>query len=363
MTRAKRRALGAILPLAGLACLVSPRPSFAWGNVGHETIALIAQDRLSRAARAAIGAILGDGVGLDRIATCADAVKRAPVNCPGVGYLPMDDSTKDWHYIDIATTEDPDTVSLESDCAGQNCVVDQINSHLAVLAAPVDGDNPSGSFGRKKALMFVVHLVGDEHMPLHCAVDNDDAGGNSKVVSFSLSGRDEAAFSVAQQAPAEADSQGTPGKHMETSGMNLHHLWDNIIETDQAGHAINPRDLASRIEGLSANDACVGGDLVACAARESFRIAKDTIYRDYYQNDPDANNPKVPYRLGQAYQNEMQPIAYAQIELAGAHLASLLEKALGGLPAATGGFLAPRLSAEKQDGISTKARRAVLSAP
>ena len=121
--------------------------------------------------------------------------------------------------------------------------------------------------------------------------------------------------------------------------MNLHHLWDNIIETDDAEKTITPEALAGKLGGASPSDPCSGGDIVACPARESFRIAKDTIYQDYYDNDPDSSNPKLPYHLGAPYQRDMQPIAYAQIELAGAHLAALLESNLPGAPspAAQGG--------------------------
>ena len=60
---------------------------------------------------------------------------------------------------------------------------------------------------RQKALWYLIHFVGDVHMPLHVG-DDSDAGGNGKKVRFF--------------APS---SRSNPG-HV----TNLHSLWDILLE-------------------------------------------------------------------------------------------------------------------------------------
>lgn len=293
--------------LALAAAFLAPRPARAWGAAGHEVAALIAQDRLSSAALDKVHAIFGPSVGLDMVSTCADLIKHGSVNCAGDFYLKEDSATDDWHFIDIPIADAPG--ALSSYCAKSggphDCVVDQISLHLAVLKDP-----RSSRKDRQVALMFLVHLVADEHQPLHCATDRgpdgtDDRGGNGKPVDFN---------------PANAALTAD-----EKRAMNLHHLWDNIVNTDAAEKALDRRALASRLESdMDTKDVStwLSGDYVTGAALESFTIARDVIYKGYAADHGRG--------LGQAYQDAMQPVAYERLEQAGARLAGLLEGALAG---------------------------------
>ncbi len=61
LTAAKLRRLGSLWAVAAIALALSPmfaRPAMAWGDEGHEIIALIAQTHLDPAVRKKVGALL-----------------------------------------------------------------------------------------------------------------------------------------------------------------------------------------------------------------------------------------------------------------------------------------------------------------
>ena len=149
--------------LVGLAA--STLPAWGWGEEGHRIVARIAQSRLNAQAGTKVAELL-QGQSLPTVSVFADH------------YRLIDTNTAPWHFVDIpvsATHYDP-----VRDCERRHgCVVEQLEYFKTVLA-----DQHTSLSNRAFALMFVVHLVGDLHQPLHCA-DNNDRGGNEvKVVFF-----------------------------------------------------------------------------------------------------------------------------------------------------------------------------------
>ena len=143
--------------------------------------------------------------------------------------------------------------------------------------------------------MFLVHLVGDLHQPLHNATDGD-SGGNAKLVRF----------------------MATPHARKP---MNLHHLWDNMIMKDSEVKKRRPADFADGLEAdmKEKNTAeWSQGELIDSAALESFSIAKTRIYRAYATEGGNS--------IGRDYQRELQPVAFEQVEKAGVRLAALLNQ-------------------------------------
>jgi hypothetical protein len=285
----------AALRLASLVVVVSlcPRAARAWSANGHKTVALIAESRLSDQTRQAVAAILGPTATLDAIAPCADDIRgKTGFNCAGI-VLNDDPQSQPWHFIDVPISASPaDDAALEDYCPNQACVVDQIRADVQAL----QGAAAQSATQKQMALMFLVHFVGDEHQPLHCADEIvggvNDRGGNLKNINF------------------------------EGTAMNLHALWDHQI---QAADVNDPGQTSQRlIADLQGKDvgAWLSGDFVADAAFESFTIAKDTVYPAYY-----AQNAKS---LGAAYQQQMTPIVDERLERAGVRLAALLNQALGG---------------------------------
>lgn len=282
--------------------LLLPLPVSAWGPVGHKTVALIAQDRLSAGARQKLAAILGEGVGLDEIALCPDDIRKASTTCAGRFPLAYDKSTSDWHYIDIPVRDSPTPETLERYCRKRGrkdaCVPDQIRAELAALKDP-----RAAREEKQRALIFLVHFVGDVHQPLHCATEvtragKSDHGGNLKWL---------------------AREGAKPGEKK----LNLHGLWDSILRTDPSERGPGPRVLADRLEkDLAQKDtaAWTRGDVVTAAVLESHRIAKERIYPDFHEH---YGKP-----VGRYYQDKYRPVAYERLEQAGVRLAFLLEGAL-----------------------------------
>ena len=299
--RTPRFVLPALLLAAALS---SPRAALAWSANGHKTVALIAQSRLSPGAKAAVAGLLGSAT-MDGVAPCADDVRgKTGYVCDGI---PMadDPQSQPWHFVDAPVTDNPSGGSaLESYCPGGNCVIDQINAEVNVLkTSSVQAD-------RQLALIFLIHFVGDEHQPLHCAdeVVNgvNDRGGNLKSVTFR----------------GGASAQQAEGPSAAAGGLNLHALWDHQIlpgDTNDPG-----QESARLIADLRGKDVSswTAGDFVHDAAFESYSIARNTVYPAYY-----APNGKI---IDANYQARMQPITDERLERAGVRLAALLESALGG---------------------------------
>src|SRR6516162_3383055 len=104
----------------GVAAL-TPARAFAWGPVGHQVGAYIAEDNLTDAARHGVEAILGRDVALADVANWADAVRQARPD------------TASWHFIDIPDRENVTKADEPKFCPQNSCVVGQINSEINAL--------------------------------------------------------------------------------------------------------------------------------------------------------------------------------------------------------------------------------------
>lgn len=285
-----------MLSLAAAAPLLCPRAALAWSARGHEAVALIAESRLSDAAKAAVASILGPTATLDAIAPCADDIRgKTGFVCAGLT-LNAEPQSQPWHFVDVPIADSPaDGAALEEYCPSGACVVDQIRAAVKTLQGGAPAPQADAS-QKQIALMFLVHFVGDVHQPLHCAdeVVNgvNDRGGNLKAVNF------------------------------QGADLNLHALWDHQIQSgDVNDPGATSRRLVADLQGKDVSS-WVRGDFVASAALESFGLAKGTVYPAYYAQDPKS--------LGASYQAQMTPIVDERLERAGVRLAALLETALGG---------------------------------
>jgi hypothetical protein len=295
---------------AALTLLLLPQPSRAWGAKGHRAVAFIAESRLSETAKQGIAAILGPGATLDRLAPCADFIRRdGGATCSGIPFAAEPES-EPWHFVDAPLGDDPaDGEALEAYCKKGGCVMDAIAAQIAMLK-----DDASSQADKQKALMFLVHFVGDEHQPLHC-VNDDDRGGNGKLVRWTA------------PLPPQPPKPTKPEKlesEAEKAPLNLHSLWDHIVEPSDV---LDAWMLAGKLEtDIKGKDVSgwTQGDFVHAAALESFQLAKGTIYPAYDRNA----GPEGP-GIDAAYQARMQPIAFERLERAGVRLAAILEQVFG----------------------------------
>ena len=151
---------------AGLAVLLiayAITPAWAWGRLGHR---VIAEKRLTPEAREAIKAILSEGGSMADASTWADENRRR---------LPK---TAPWQYVDVPLDEQRYDSKWSADDPKKGCVVDKIKEFRAALR-----DTTNTVEERRFALRFLIHLVGDMHMPMHIG-DNRDRGGNDTQVRW-----------------------------------------------------------------------------------------------------------------------------------------------------------------------------------
>ncbi len=272
----------------------------AWGNKGHRTVAEIAEARLSPQASAEIRRLLFDGkYSLADISSCADVVRdtRPDHMRPEDQFCrdlagPMNVDTGPWHYIDIPVPKFEHSIARY--CPGGNCVVVKIEEFADQLRTA------SSDAERRKALLFLVHFVGDIHQPLHCAERACDKGGNSEHVNFPLHGQDR-------------------------PSVSLHRVWDtDLVDLALANgfnESVHPGQ-AKRWERALAED----------MAWESHALAAKYAYRnippaDFCLNPP----PQAPViTLSAKYEQEGAKIVRQQLLKGGVRLAALIEAALGG---------------------------------
>lgn len=308
--------------LVGLLCLLgslfAPTPARAWGCKGHQTVALIAEKYLTPQARQFAEKLLRENpmdpqltrycgtVGLDLFSdasTWPDDIRSSRKNGA-------------WHYIDIprGATHKP----LEEYCGTQGCIISAIAEQLAILKNPKEEPRL-----RAEALRYLIHFVGDLHMPLHAA-DNNDLGGNCVPVRY---------------------FRRRPRAHHNSYTPNLHYIWDTAIpERDMEG--AEPPEYA---EFLTENFARQvdrwqkAGIQVADWAWESHDLAESVAYAKLSPAIPaetpvethactDARN--IGERMlqlhavaGTEYQEAAAPVVEERLMQAGVRLAMILNEA------------------------------------
>lgn len=276
------RVVGGVL----VAGLLQVSPAHAWSELGHRLVAELAEQRLSREARAEVRQLLAEEgqQGLGGIASWADALRQQDP--------PLFKVSQKWHFIN--PVQGNCAFVMERDCPDGECIVAAINAQWRLLA---DRSQPQDV--RRNALKFVVHFVGDLHQPLHSG-GRDDRGGNAFQVN------------LRQSSPAQRAGEG--GRTVE-SGTNLHTVWDSRI-LGSAG--LSRTEYAQRLQRrLPRRAGRIDEKAPLAWARETCELVeKRGIY-------PDARV------IGEDYLEKFRPLAEERIAVAAVRLAALLEKALG----------------------------------
>jgi hypothetical protein len=237
-----------------------------WGRIGHRTVARLAASQLSPAARAEVRRLLGSA-SLAEISTWADEVREARPE------------TGPWHYVNIPVT---DSVYRPDRHCPSSCVVSAAEAQLAILR-----DRRQSRERRAEALKFVVHVIGDLHMPLH-AGDRGDRGGNDVVVWYQF------------------------------RRTNLHSLWDTrMIEARGPGEDQMVSALERRVRAHPALEAIRVGT-IADWTLESHDLARDLVYRHL-----------SPWLfITEGYVDRAMPAIEEQLMRAGVRLARVLNETL-----------------------------------
>lgn len=256
-----------------------PTRAAAWGEEGHRIVAGIAERYLathSPQALARAKQLLG-GKDLMDVAVFADDVRDA---------RPY---TKNWHFVDIPVDEE--NYVATRDCkqtAKGDCAVNALFRFNAILA-----DKSEDSCVRAEALKFVIHIVGDIHQPLH-NINDDDFGGNGKIVSF----------------------YGFKG--YGDSPPNLHQVWDSLILVRSKQTV---PQLITELGGKDDPDISLSPYIWVT---ESHKLAQDAYER---LPKPDTQHIYV-LDSNDAYYEAALPNVKDQLAKGGLRLGKLLERAL-----------------------------------
>jgi S1/P1 Nuclease len=260
---------------AAMWCLWLPCGAHAWGDEGHEIVALIADHYLHPDVRARMNLLLGT----DQSGLCEDRGIAAESTWAD-RYRERHRDTQDWHYIDIET-EDRDMAPAH----GQ--LVAKIGVFRRELADPAASRQE-----HLLALQFLLHLIGDLHQPLHAADDRDHGGNDKQVI-------------------AQGERRGS-----------LHHYWDTVFvgrlgkDATAVSHAliaaITPAEQAEAVRGTPAS-----------WALESFAIAKTEAYGRL----PAARADGIRH-LDERYVDDATRTVRHQLQIAGLRLSQVLNQAL-----------------------------------
>jgi hypothetical protein len=138
--------------------------AMAWGPKGHDVVAYIAQQHLSKKALKKVEAAL-DGHTMVYVANWMDNASHTDAYA----------HTKTWHYVNVDPAEQTYALSAKSHSGD---VVTAINAIVENLQ--------SGELSEEQEraeLMMLIHLVGDMHCPMH-AGHKSDRGGNGTQVKY-----------------------------------------------------------------------------------------------------------------------------------------------------------------------------------
>jgi hypothetical protein len=273
-----------------VAVLLSSVSAWAWGNHGHQIVAVIAADNLTPAAQSHVANILG--VSADK-RSIAEAMEKASTR-PDWEFR-KDRATEHWHFIDVCLRDRRSDVAAE--CRGGNCVTGKIDQYSKRLR-----EGSYDKWGAQGDLAFLIHFVGDIHQPLHAA-NNADKGGNCVKVDPRLRAED------------------------------LHAVWDNTIvrrleySIDSGRPETTAHKLEQRYASESPSDSWIPADDIAW---ESNQIARSDIYAALKlpveacepANAVCRDEPTV--EIDEAYLDHAEAIAGHQLAKAGFRLASLL---------------------------------------
>ena len=142
---------------------------FAWGPKGHDVVAAIAEQNLTKKAKKALDELL-DGKSIVYYSSWMDNIQNSPYWKKGYHL------TKTWHYanVDKGMTYQTMTKNEKGDVVvALNKLTKELTENQANLTDSMKVDY----------VKMIVHMVGDLHCPMH-AGRLSDRGGNSLKIKF-----------------------------------------------------------------------------------------------------------------------------------------------------------------------------------
>lgn len=308
------------LATAFLVIVFGSSPALSWWDAGHMQIAYLAYKRLDGPIKDKVDALLQlnkdypkwtSGAPDERTAklyafihaaTWADDIKRKEYGYKrddvdsltagqNIGYADRNQHAY-WHYKDINFAPDgtplPPTDPVD--------LVTQVKLMIAALPASSGASDDVRSYD----LVWLLHLVGDAHQPLHAVarftrqISNGDAGGNAELVI-----------------PATGET------------IALHAYWDRMFGGySSPSGAVFDADDRDGLGSVAVNDAAAKIDDPQKWIEESAEFAKQYAYA------PPVSLGRNAVLITRDYETNARNIARSQAALAAARLANLLNNAL-----------------------------------
>jgi hypothetical protein len=339
----------AILASSLSVLLLTPPQGWAWGNAGHEAVAYVAWQQMTPATRARVLELLKQvptlhnadntqsipgytewvadlpaGLTQDqqnlylfmRAATWADSIKHRwltdsdtpPAGRPpevNIGFTDKE-SHGYWHFIDSGFASD----SSQVPATPVPNAVTQVVALRQFIASNED------DLLKSYDLVWLIHLVGDVHQPLHGTVryyaGAGDEGGNTVTIKLTPAMQKQFEGTLSKSAPRE-----------------LHAFWDDLPGEGQPVLALPVA--AAFAENLARASAKNVADIDPSDwAAESLAMAKKDAYRTPIGPGPQpaASSGSSAYLITTAYYNRAMRDAKSRVALAGARLAKLLNENL-----------------------------------
>lgn len=149
------------------ALVIANAQALAWGSNGHRITGAIAEQNLSGVARANVRLLLSSE-DLAEASTWPDEMKSDPS-------VYWQKEAGPWHYI---TVKDGNSYK-PADAPAEGDAITALQAFTKTLKNP---DAPATD--RRRALRFIVHIIGDLHQPLHAGGGTDRGGNDFKVTWF-----------------------------------------------------------------------------------------------------------------------------------------------------------------------------------
>lgn len=276
-----------------------PGSAAAWGEEGHHVVAMIAAKHLSSDAEKEINAILKNGLCSNKPTVSAKLVCVA-LWADGSRFT-THKQTYNWHFVDITLKNK--TYNPAEDCdpkPGEEhkgmCGLVGLEHSLKILR----NETTDPKITRAQALMFVVHIVGDLHQPLHTVLEK--VGGNFYTVKY---------FDY---------------------WTNMHKTWDTkIIGTRMVKLGKDESDYADLLNAALVADGLSSyqqGDPVSWL-NDAHAEAIDDAYGWQFKDGTAANGSKKFPWLRKNYYKHNVDVVELQLKRAGARLARILNEAIG----------------------------------
>ena len=159
-----------VITLLSIFMLMNATAAFAWGPMGHDVVAAIAEQHLTPKAKKNISKIL-DGKSIIYYSSWMDSIQNSPYWENGYN------KTKTWHYANVDKGLTYQTMPKNPDgdvVTGLEFLTKELMENFDNLTDSTKADY----------VKMIVHMVGDLHCPMHAGRLSDRGGNGMKVRWF-----------------------------------------------------------------------------------------------------------------------------------------------------------------------------------